>query len=93
MTGVAAHIRDAMPGWLHEVSVGACWFVPPQCGFSISLYCNNNSLTLERKAGKNQKHIIPTVNYTIVNRYLSEIKHWIPLQNQPTSQVAHHLQL
>ena len=22
------------------VCVRACWFVPPQCGFSLSLFCN-----------------------------------------------------
>ena len=27
-------------GWLHGVCVSACWFVPPQCGFSLSLFGN-----------------------------------------------------
>ena len=35
--GVAIKPTAAMAGWLHEVCVCACWFVPPQCGFSLSL--------------------------------------------------------
>ena len=30
-----------MAGWLHGVCVSACLFVPPQCGFSLSLFCNH----------------------------------------------------
>ena len=37
-------IRDrkvsVLTGWLHWVCVSTCWFVPPQCGFSRSLYCD-----------------------------------------------------
>ena len=29
-----------MAGWLHGVCVGACRFVSPLCGFSLSLFCN-----------------------------------------------------
>ena len=29
-----------MAGWLHGVCVIVCAFVPPQCGFSLSLVCN-----------------------------------------------------
>ena len=29
-----------MAAWLHGVCVGACLFVCPLCGFSLSLFCN-----------------------------------------------------
>ena len=37
-----------MANWLHGVCVSARWFVPPQCGFSLSLFGNyhQNSATV-----------------------------------------------
>ena len=35
-----------MPGRPHGVCVSACWFVPPQCGFSLSLFCSNHAYSL-----------------------------------------------
>ena len=37
---VCTCVTIAMAGWLHGVCVGACWVVSPQCGFSLSLFCN-----------------------------------------------------
>ena len=39
----AAVQRTIMAGWLRGICVSACWFVSPQCGFSLSLFCNYSS--------------------------------------------------
>ena len=33
-------VRSVMACWLHGICVSACRFVPPHCGFSLSLFCN-----------------------------------------------------
>ena len=37
---MCACVRSAMAGWLHGVCVGACLFVSPLCGFSLSVFCH-----------------------------------------------------
>ena len=49
---------------LHRVCVGACCFVSPQCGFSLSLFCSylylhKQSVTTRRRFGFNSKHEAP----------------------------------
>ena len=41
---VAACVRTVIAGWLHGVCVSACWFVPPQCDFSLFLICNYSTV-------------------------------------------------
>ena len=36
------HLDFAMAGWLHGVFVGEWPFFFPQCGFSLSLFCNTH---------------------------------------------------
>ena len=37
-------LADSGCQWLHGVGVSACWFefVSPECGFSLSLFCNRH---------------------------------------------------
>ena len=58
-------------GWLHGICVGACGFVSPLCGFSLSLFCNylttwellSGVTCTVRTLGAHNREVLPGMSY------------------------------